>query len=54
MQPKASDRVDFPKDTHRQSTGVTSSGLTEGADDETKGRYAFVCGDFSRIRRERL
>jgi hypothetical protein len=26
-------------------------GLTEGANDETKGRYAFVYGDFRRIHR---
>jgi hypothetical protein len=29
-------------------------GLTEGAPDETKGRYAFVCGDFRRIHRSGL
>ena len=26
-------------------------GLTDGATDETKGRYAFVCGDFRRVHR---
>ncbi|MGH9275803.1 MAG: hypothetical protein ACRDZU_14250 [Acidimicrobiales bacterium] len=26
-------------------------GLTEGASDETKARYAFVCGDFRRVHR---
>ena len=26
-------------------------GLTEGANDETKARYAFVVGDFSRVHR---
>jgi hypothetical protein len=26
-------------------------GLTEGAGDETKARYAFVCGDFRRVHR---
>ena len=26
-------------------------GLTEGANDETKARYAFVCGDFRRVHR---
>jgi len=26
-------------------------GLTEGANDETKARYAFVCGDFRRLHR---
>ncbi len=29
-------------------------GLTEGANDETKARYAFVCGDFSRVHRAGL
>ena len=29
-------------------------GLTEGANDETKGRYAFVFGDFRRLHRTGL
>jgi hypothetical protein len=29
-------------------------GLTEGATDETKGRYAFVLGDFRRVHRTGL
>jgi hypothetical protein len=29
-------------------------GLTDGAADETKGRYAFVCGDFRRVHRSGL
>ncbi|WP_433616300.1 hypothetical protein ACQP2P_14275 [Dactylosporangium sp. CA-139114] len=29
-------------------------GLTEGASDETKGRYAFVYGDFRRVHRTGL
>jgi len=29
-------------------------GLTEGAADETKARYAFVCGDFRRVHRTGL
>lgn len=29
-------------------------GLTEGANDETKARYAFVCGDFQRVHRSGL
>jgi hypothetical protein len=29
-------------------------GLTEGAADETKARYGFVCGDFRRIHRSGL
>ena len=29
-------------------------GLTVGANDETKARYAFVCGDFTRVHRSGL
>ena len=29
-------------------------GLTDGAPDETKARYAFVCGDFRRVHRSGL
>jgi hypothetical protein len=29
-------------------------GLTEGANDETKARYAFVCGDLRRVHRTAL
>jgi hypothetical protein len=29
-------------------------GLTEGAENETKGRYAFVYGDFRRVHRDAL
>lgn len=29
-------------------------GLTEGATEETKARYAFVCGDFRRVHRSGL
>ena len=29
-------------------------GLTEGANDETKARYAFVCGDLRRVHRSGL
>jgi hypothetical protein len=29
-------------------------GLTDGAQEETKARYAFVCGDFRRIHRSGL
>ena len=29
-------------------------GLTDGATDETKGRYAFICGDFRRVHRSGL
>jgi len=34
--------------------GAWHLGLTEGANDETKGRYAFVCGDLRRVHRSGL
>ena len=35
-------------------TPCTLSALTEGANDETKGRYAFVYGDLRRLHRSGL
>ena len=40
--------------TRGTSTPSGISGLTEGADDETKARYAFVYGDFRRVHRTGL
>lgn len=37
-----------------QEYGQWHLGLTEGANPETKARYAFVCGDFRRIHRSGL
>ena len=34
--------------------GAWHLGLTEGASEETKARYAFVCGDFRRVHRSAL
>ena len=34
--------------------GAWHLGLTDGATEETKGRYAFVCGDFRRVHRSGL
>ena len=34
--------------------GAWHLGLTEGANDETKARYAFGCGDFRRVHRTGL
>ena len=33
---------------------IRDRGLTEGANDETKARYAFVYGDFRRVHRTGL
>jgi hypothetical protein len=53
-QPTAADENDFLEDHSWQEYGAWFLGLTEGADDETKARYAFVCGDFRRLHRTGL
>jgi hypothetical protein len=53
-QPEAADETAFLKDHSWQEYGEWFLGLTEGADDETKARYGFVCGDFRRIHRSAL
>lgn len=53
-QPKAADENAFLKEHSWQEYGGWFLALTEGADDETKARCAFVCGDFSRIHRSGL
>ena len=53
-QPKADDENAFLKDHSWQEYGGWFLGLTEGPADETKARYAFVCGDFRRIHRSGL
>ena len=47
VQPKASDENAFLKEHSWQEYASWFLGLTEGADDETKARYAFVCGDLA-------
>ena len=59
-----SDWGDSQPDAERQNSylerhgwadyGCWHLGLTEGATDETKGRYAFVAGDFRRVHRSAL
>jgi hypothetical protein len=53
-QPKAADETAFLKEHSWQEYGAWFLGLTEGAHDETKARYGFVCGDFTRIHRSGL
>jgi hypothetical protein len=53
-QPEAADETAFLKDHSWPEYGEWFLGLTEGADDETKARYGFVCGDFRRIHRSAL
>jgi hypothetical protein len=53
-QPKAADENRFLKTHSWPEYGAWHLGLTEGADDETKARYAFVVGDFTRVHRTGL
>jgi hypothetical protein len=50
-QPKADDENAFLKNHSWDEYAEWHLGLTEGATDETKARYAFVYGDFRRIHR---
>jgi len=54
VQPKASDETGFLKDHSWEEYQGWFLGLTEGANDETKGRYAFVYGDLRRLHRSGL
>lgn len=51
VQPKAADENAFLKEHAWEDYAGWFLGLTEGAGDETKARYAFVFGDFRRIHR---
>jgi hypothetical protein len=51
VQPSAADENDFLQQHSWADYGTWHLGLTEGAADETKARYAFVYGDFRRIHR---
>jgi hypothetical protein len=50
-QPSAGDENAFLKSHSWDDYSAWHLGLTEGAADETKARYAFVYGDFRRIHR---
>jgi hypothetical protein len=50
-QPRADDENRFLKSHTWDDFAAWHLGLTEGASDETKGRYAFVYGDFRRVHR---
>ena len=54
VQPKASDESAFLKEHSWQEYAGWFLGLTEGAGDETKARYAFVFGDLRRVHRSGL
>jgi hypothetical protein len=54
VQPDAAARTAYLKDHTWQEYAEWHLGLTEGATDETKSRYAFVYGDFRRVHRTGL
>ena len=51
VQPRAEDQNAFLASHSWEEYAEWHLGLTEGAEDETKARYAFVFGDFRRIHR---
>jgi hypothetical protein len=53
-QPKASDENAYLRSHSWDEYADWHLGLTEGAADETKARYAFVYGDFRRVHRTGL
>jgi hypothetical protein len=54
VQPKADDENAFLETHSWADYAEWFLGLTSGATDETKGRYAFVFGDFRRVHRSGL
>jgi hypothetical protein len=54
VQPSAAAQNDFLESHSWDEYAQWHLGLTEGASDETKARYAFVYGDFRRIHRTAL
>jgi hypothetical protein len=54
VQPKADDQNAFLDDHTWDEYAQWHLGLTDGANDETKARYAFVYGDFRRVHRTAL
>jgi hypothetical protein len=53
-QPRAADENAFLQAHSWEEYAAWHLGLTEGANDETKARYAFVCGDLRRVHRSGL
>jgi len=54
VQPKADDENEFLKSHSWDDYAAWHLGLTDGANDETKARYAFVYGDLRRVHRTGL
>jgi hypothetical protein len=51
VQPRAADENGFLENHSWEEYAAWHLALTEGANDETKARYAFVYGDFRRVHR---
>ena len=54
VQPRAEDQNRYLESHSWEEYAAWHLGLTDGATDETKARYAFVYGDFRRIHRTGL
>jgi len=54
VQPRAREQNAFLKAHSFADYALWHLGLTDGPDDETKARYAFVYGDFRRVHRDGL
>jgi hypothetical protein len=54
VQPSAADGTAYLQRHGWEEYAAWHLGLTEGANEETKGRYAFVYGDFRRVHRSGL
>lgn len=54
VQPSAADQNAYLESHSWEQYAAWHLGLTVGAADETKARYAFVCGDFRRVHRTGL
>ena len=54
VQPGADEQNAFLENHSWEEYAAWHLGLTEGANDETKARHAFVCGDFRRVHRTAL
>jgi hypothetical protein len=54
VQPRADDQNAYLERHGWDAYAEWHLGLTEGAADQTKARYAFVCGDFRRVHRTAL
>jgi hypothetical protein len=54
VQPKAKQENDYLESHSWEQYAEWHLGLTDGATDETKARYAFVYGDFRRLHRSGL